>query len=159
MKTTGAVGRPDEHISKKLQCVIASTGQGDLDFMKNTYHEGPDLGQVPEFLALGSPNPKVTTLQRFLFGLCDTEDAMVLLLHSGFRSLGVKMPCSGSCLQNLICFPAHHFPCGFHHFAQKAQLAPDCCQPGPPLAAPSPLSAELCASRVTASPAPHKANV
>lgn len=154
MKTTGAAGRPDKHISKKLQCVIASTGGGDSDFMKNTYHEGPDLGQVPEFLALGSPNPKVTTLQRFLSGLRDTEDAVVLLLHSGFWSLGVKMPCSGSCLQNLICFPAHHFPCGFHHFAQKAQLAPDCCQPGPPQAAPSQLSAELCARPGTAGHCP-----
>lgn len=152
MKTTGAAGRPDENISKKLQC--ASTGGGDSDFMKNTYHEGPDLGQVPEFLALGSPNPKVTTLQRFLSGLRDTEDAVVLLLHSGFWSLGVKMPCSGSCLQNLICFPAHHFPCGFHHFAQKAQLAPDCCQPGPPQAAPSQLSAELCARPGTAGHCP-----
>lgn len=162
MRTTGAAGGPDEHISKEPRCVTASTGRGDLDFMKNMHHEGPDSGQVPEFLALGSPNPKVTTLERFLSGLCDTEDAAVLLLHPGFWSVGVKTSCSGSRLQNLICFPAHHFPVYFITLLKGLNwllIAASLVLHGLPLPSCQTSSAPDLAQLVTAPPAPHKANV
>lgn len=153
MRTTGAAGGPDEHISKEPRCVTASTGRGDPDFMKNMHHEGPDSGQVPEFLALGSPNPKVTTLERFLSGLCDTEDAAVVTASSLLVRWGEDV------VFRLLPPESHLFsssplPCVFHHFTQRAQLAPDCCQPGPPRAAPSQLSAELCARPGTAGHCP-----
>lgn len=129
---------------------------------KNMHHEGPDSGQVPEFLALGSQHQRIPHLKPIpSLGSVFSEDAtgfcycIRLLVRWGEDIMFRLLPPESHL------FSAHHFPVLISsHFTQRAQLAPDCCQPGPPRAAPSsPSQLELCAQTWhswSAPSAPHK---
>ena len=118
-------------------------------------------GKSLNFWLLVPQTPKSPHLSDSSLGSV-TLKMLRLLLHPVFWSVGVKTSCSGSCLQNLICFPAHHFPVYFITLLKGLNwllIAASLVLHGLPLPSCQPSSAPDLAQLVTAPPAPHKANV